>query len=71
MGNKNEIRWETMIKELKSMKEYTIRLGIEPYQIIILAVDFTEAQEIAYERWGKYNVISIEYFPIMGDLKDY
>jgi hypothetical protein len=41
------------------MLEYIVRLDVEPYSTLILALSYAEAYEIAYERWGKVHVLQI------------
>jgi UPF0288 family protein (methanogenesis marker protein 3) len=54
------------------MKEYLIRLDIEPYQMIILALNFEEAREIAYEKYGIDHVVQIVlHNPIIDMLGGY
>ncbi len=43
----------------QTMLEYIVRLDVEPYSMLILALSFEEAHEIAYERWNKMHVLQI------------
>lgn len=46
-------------QESQFMREYVVYLDIEPRVMLILALNFEEAYEIAYERWGSNHVTQI------------
>jgi propanediol dehydratase small subunit len=49
------------------MKEYLIRLDIEPFYIIALAMNFEEASEIANRHYGQEHILQILQYIFPGD----